>query len=356
MAEPHVEPEAARPRSNWLLRAVLLILIPALLIAGGYWAWRVMSRYASTDDAYVKGDVVLVSPQVSGDVVRIAVAENQPVQAGDLLLEIQSDDAEIAVQRARAQLDTARTNVTAMQANHALQAVEINVAREQARFAKIEWDRQKDLASRKLAAQADVDNAQKSYEMMYGLSLILQGQMHETEVRLGGKVEAPVDEHPEVRAALSDLERARLDLERTRLRAPRAGIVSRLPKVGDFLAAGVPALSVVSDQGTWIEANFKETDLTRMRPGQPVRIDIDTYPDYRWRGRVESIAQATGAEFALLPPQNASGNWVKVVQRIPVRIAIDHQADAPLLRVGMSATVRVDLGRKPQPGHATGDG
>ena len=356
MTEPQVQPEAARPRSNWLLRTILLILVPAVLIVGGYWAWRVMSRYASTDDAYVKGDVVLVSPRVSGDAVKIAVSENQPVQAGDLLLEIQSDDAEIAVQRARAQLDTARTNVAAMQANHALQAVEINVAREQARFAKIEWDRQKDLASRKLASQSDLDNAQKSYEMMYGLSLVLKGQMHETEVRLGGNVDAPVDDHPQVRAALSDLERAKLDLERTRLRAPRAGIVSRLPKAGDFLAAGVPALSIVSDQGTWIEANFKETDLTRMHPGQPVRIDIDAYPGYRWKGRVESIAQATGAEFALLPPQNASGNWVKVVQRIPVRIAIDHQADAPLLRVGMSATVRVDLGSKPAPGHATGEG
>jgi len=188
---------------------------------------------------------------------------------------------------------------------------------------------------------------------MHGLSLIIRGQMHETAIRLSGNPDLAVNDHPEVRAAAADLQRAELDLDRARLLAPRAGIVSRVPHVGDHLTAGVPALAIVDDSREWVEANFKETDLTRMHPGQPVEIDIDTYPDHQWRGHIESIAQATGAEFALLPPQNASGNWVKVVQRIPVRIAIDADEGAPALRVGMSANVRVDLGPREKDGAAS---
>jgi len=339
----HAGPRRRRGRA---LRLVLLVLVPLALAATGLWAWYELSRYASTDDAYVQADIAMVSPQVSGNVLAVTVSENERVTAGQVLVELQSDDARIAVQRAEAQLDNVRTEIEALQANYTLQAAEKKLAEEQARFAHNEMDRQNDLAGRGLASQSDLDKASQNYELMHGMALVVGQQMNETRIRLAGRLDAPVDDHPQVRAALSEVDRARLELERTRLRAPRDGIASHLPKVGDFLAAGMPALSIVSESGTWIEANFKETDLERMRPGQPVRVEIDSYPGREWQGRVESIAQATGAQFSLLPPQNASGNWVKVVQRIPVRIAIEKEQDPPPLRVGMSADVRVDLGRK----------
>jgi membrane fusion protein (multidrug efflux system) len=162
--------------------------------------------------------------------------------------------------------------------------------------------------------------------------------------RLGGRADRPVDDYPPVKAAAEDLERARVDLGHAHLYAPQAGIISHLPKIGSRLDAGRPAFAIVSDHAVWIEANFKETDLEWVRAGQKVEIDIDTYPGHRWQGHVESISQATGAAFSLLPAQNASGNWVKVVQRIPVRIALQPGKDDPPLRDGMSATVQIDTG------------
>jgi membrane fusion protein (multidrug efflux system) len=344
-----IDTQSAMPRTrkrSRTLRFVLLVAIPVGLVAAGLWGWYLMTRYASTDDAYVQADITMVSPRASGNVLEVAVRENERVAAGQLLLELQSDDARIAVQRAQAELDNARTEVEALKANYTLQTAEMTLADEQARYAGIEMDRQKDLAEKNLASQSDLDKAAKDYDLMRGLALVVRQQRKQTRIRLAGNLDGPADDHPRVRAALAELERAQLELERSRLRAPRDGVVSHLPKVGDFLAAGAPALSIVSDSGVWIEANFKETDLERMHPGQPVRIGIDTYPGHEWRGRVESIAQATGAQFALLPPQNASGNWVKVVQRIPVRILIEEDPGAPLLRVGMSAGVRVDLGER----------
>jgi membrane fusion protein (multidrug efflux system) len=345
-AEGAAEPAVTPRRRKRLLRFTLLVLVPLLVAVAGFWAWYSLSRYVSTDDAYVQTDIAMVSARVSGNVLSVAARENQRVAAGQLLLEIQSDDAQIAVQRAQAQLENVRTEIEALKANYTLQSAEMKLADAQAGFARKEMERQRDLADRKLASQSELDKAEQNYQLMHGLALVMRQQMNETRVRLSGSVEAPVENHPRVRAAASELARARLELERTRLRAPRDGMVSHLPKVGDFLAAGSPALSIVSDGDPWIEANFKETDLGHMHPGQPVRIAIDTYPGHEWEGRVESIAQATGAQFDLLPPQNASGNWVKVVQRIPVRIDIVEQDDGPELRAGMSASVRVDLGRK----------
>jgi membrane fusion protein (multidrug efflux system) len=172
----------------------------------------------------------------------------------------------------------------------------------------------------------------------------LQLQLQQTAARLGGNPSIPVDQHPTVRAALADLERAQSEVYFSLIRAPQSGIASHLPKVGARVEVGSPACAIVSDHGFWIEANFKETDLEWVRVGQPVEIEIDTYSQHRWRGRVNSISQATGAAFSLLPPQNATGNWVKVVQRIPVRIDITLHPDDPPLRDGMSSSVSIDTG------------
>jgi len=332
-----------RKRMDGAVRHVFLWLVPVALIAGGIWVYIIFGRYAYTDDAYVQADKTLVAPQVSGNILKVNVHENEHVTAGQVLLEIENEAARLAVERARAQLDAARTSIEALKSSYVFQAATAMVADEQAEFAKKEWERQRDLAKQDMASKADLDKAEQNYKLMYGLALVIREQMRGTAVRLSNNPNLPVEQHPDVQAAAVDLQRAELDLERTRVLAPRPGVVSRLPFVGDHVSTGVPALAIVDNSREWIEANFKETDLTRMQVGQKVDIDIDTYPDHTWQGHVESIAQATGAEFALLPPQNASGNWVKVVQRIPVRIAFEHEDEEPALRVGMSAQVRVHL-------------
>ena len=207
-----------------------------------------------------------------------------------------------------------------------------------------ELARQQELAARKLVPVSTLENATRSRDIAVGSIGILELQLEQANAKLGGSVELPIDQHPTVRRAAAALEKSHVDLEHSIVRAPRAGIVSHLPQVGDRVEAGRPAFAIVTDGGVYVEANFKETDLEWVRPGERATVEIDTYPGREWNGKVASIAQATGSEFAVLPPQNASGNWVKVVQRVPVRISIEVKADDPPLRSGASANVSIDTG------------
>jgi membrane fusion protein, multidrug efflux system len=325
-------------------RPLLLWVVPAVVIAVGLWVYFSQSRYVSTDNAFVQFEKTMVSPYITGHVMEVFVRENDKVEQGQVLLQIEDIDTKIKVKQSLAVLEAARTKVDVLKATYDLQQAEVDVALDQAKFSKNELVRQQEMASKKMAPQSDVDEAEQEYELMRGAAAIVRQQMQETVAKLAGSVDLDIEEHPNVREARANLENAELMLSRTQLKAPRSGVVSQLPFVGDALAAGVPALAIVDDRAPWIEANFKESDLTRMKPGQPVDIEIDTYPDHVLHGHIESIANATGAEFSVLPPQNSSGNWVKVVQRIPVRIAIDDAVDDVTLRSGMSAYVKVDLG------------
>ena len=218
------------------------------------------------------------------------------------------------------------------------------MAKRSAEYATREYDRQRELADRRLVPASQLDVAHRSSDLAVGTIGVIDLQVAQTVAKLGGHPDAPIDSQPLVRSAAAELEHAKLDLARTRIVAPQAGIVSHLPKVGARVEIGRPAFAIVTDAAVFVEANFKETDLEYVRPGQAVRVEVDTYPHFEWVGRVESISQATGAEFSLLPPQNASGNWVKVVQRIPVRVALTPGPDDPPLRDGMSADVRIDTG------------
>jgi membrane fusion protein (multidrug efflux system) len=218
------------------------------------------------------------------------------------------------------------------------------MARRAAEYAQRDTRRQDELAARKLVPAATVDTSHRTTDLSLGAIGVLELQRDQLLARLGGHTERSVDAYPAVRAALADVERARIDLERTRIHAPQGGVLSHLPKTGSRVETGRPAFAVVAGNRLWVDANFKETDLEWVRPGQPVEIEVDTYTSRRWQGTVESIAGATGAAFALLPAQNASGNWVKVVQRIPVRIALTARKDDPPLRDGMSASVKIDTG------------
>ena len=335
---------ARKPRLRGVARPFFLWIVPLLVVAVGLAIYFSQGRYVSTDNAYVKTSKADVTPEVSGHVKRVYVKENEPVTRGQLLLDVDAEPRVIALNRAKARLAATRTRIEALKAEYHLQEVRLQVARDQLKFARNEFERQRNLAARKLASTSEVDSAEQRYEALRGEALVAEQEMNELAAKLGGGPGIKTENHPEVIEARTDVADAALMLERTRLRAPRDGIVSHLPTVGDNLEVGVPALSIIADDGAWIEANFKETDLTRLYPGQTVEISIDSYPGHKWQGRVESIAQATGAEFALLPPQNASGNWVKIVQRIPVRIAIEKSADMPQLRRGMSAEVTVDIG------------
>ncbi len=325
-------------------RRLLLWAVPLAAIAVALYLYGSAGRYVETDNAYLQRDRIDVVAQVTGEVRAVLVPENARVAAGQPVLVLDDTVFRIVVAGAESRLASACADVVAAQAAYREKTGEVAVARATAQYAVREYQRQQELAARQLVSGSTLDGAHRSADLAQGTIEVLELQRSQLLARLGGDAAGPVDANPSVRVVAAELERARVDLARTRVAAPQAGVASHLPKVGSRVEVGRAAFAVVGDASPWVEANFKETDLEWVRAGEPVRIVIDTYPGRTWRGHVESIAQATGAEFALLPPQNASGNWVKVVQRVPVRIALEQVAGDPPLRDGMSVTVNIDTG------------
>ena len=325
-------------------RRLLLWGVPAVVAAIAFCVYGSGGRYVGTDNAYLQRDRIDVVAQVGGEVRAVLVPENAAVTAGQPVLVLDDTLQPIAVAAAESHLAGARAELAATQAAYREKAGEVAVARATAQYAVREYHRQEELGSRQLVAASAVDTAHRSADLAQGAIAVLELQRDQLLAALGGAPGQSLDAYPAVRVVDAELERARVDLARTRIAAPQAGVASHLPKVGNRIEAGRAAFAIVSDAAPWVEANFKETDLEWVRPGNAARVEVDTYPGHAWRGRVESIAQATGAEFALLPAQNASGNWVKVVQRIPVRVALELAPDDPPLRDGMSVTVEIDTG------------
>jgi membrane fusion protein (multidrug efflux system) len=304
-----------------------------------------------TDNAYVKADVGVVSAEVAGPINSVHVRENQRVKAGDVLFTIDERPFNVALDRANAQLSAIDDFVESTKASYRQALEQLALARTNAAYEQHELDRLIALAERKLASDIDVDEARHKRDVANQEIQLAERTLDQIRARLGGDLDRPVTEQAAYLAAKSVRDAAALDLEHTVVRAPLDGIASKVPTVGQYVQPGAPTMTVVADHDMWIEANYKETDLTHVAVGQPVDIHLDTYPDHRWRGRVESISQATGAEFSVIPAQNATGNWVKVTQRITVRIAIEMRADDPALRAGMSAIVDIDTGHeRPAPG------
>ena len=329
--------------SRWV-RPLLLWGLPLLVVAIGVYWYGSGGRYASTDNAYLKQDRIDVAPQISGDVREVRALENAAVKPGDVVLVLDDTLLQVARTHAEAELAAARMEVESLRAAYREKVGEVEVARQASHYAVSELGRQQELANRKLVPAATLENATRSRDLAIGTIAVLELQLDQAKARLGGSVDMPVDENPAVRSAAAALEKTHVDLEHAMVRAPRAGVVSHLPQAGDRVEAGRPAFAIVTDGGVYVEANFKETDLEWVRPGESATVEIDTYPGREWTGKVTSIAQATGSEFSVLPPQNASGNWVKVVQRVPVRISIEAKADDPPLRSGASASVSIDTG------------
>jgi len=343
VAEPR-RPSPER-RRRWLRRALLLLGPALVVIIGGYF-YLTGGRYVETDDAYVKADMVAVSAEVSGPIVEVEVRENQQVEQGQALFRLDRQPFEIALAQAEARLKKADNDVRALKADYRQKQQELELAKTNVAYAEQEFQRQAELVQRDFASRAKYDEAQHDLNVARQQVAVLEQELRGLLADLAGDPDIAVERHPTYLDAKAARDQAALDLQHAAVVAPFAGVASQKPDLGDYVTAGTPVMSIVADRDVWVEANFKETELTYVRPGQAATVEIDTYPDREWPATVESIAQATGAQFSVLPAQNATGNWVKVVQRIPVRIALETGPDDPPLRAGMSVTAEIDTGRR----------
>ena len=333
--------------SRTLKRTVFLIVIPLLAICVGLYLYAAGGRYVSTDNAYVKANVIIISPEVSGRVTSVLVADNQSVEAEDILLQLDSSPLEIILSRARAQMAVIRTELESLRADYGETVVQAQQAEDKVTYLDKRYKRQQKLLKQGLSSEEKHDEAKHDLQVARREVQIIQQRVQRVLAQLGGSEKLPVDQHPRYLTAQTTYDQAVVDLKATTIRAPASGIVSNMKlQVGEYALAGKPIFSLIENQPIWIEANLKETQLTHILPGQQATIVADAYPDKTWESVVSSIAPATGAEFSILPPQNASGNWVKVVQRIPIKLVITDQANGPQLRAGMTVSVRIDTRRK----------
>jgi len=339
---------SAGPKARVLLRVLLLLGVPLAVAAAALHYYAEGGRYVETENAYVKAHIIAVSAEVLGRVVEVAVRDHQAVTAGQLLFRVDPAPFEVALARARAQLAAVRTEIETLRAEHRVALAEANEAEERIRFLTAQLDRQARLKERGMVREDAYDEARHNLEAARARRTAVEERTRRVLVALGGDLKLPAEQHPRMLEAKAALDAAALELSRTRVTAPAAGIVSNMKlQAGEHVARGAAVFSLMPEGELWIEANFKETQLAGVRVGQAARVVAEAYPGVEWRARVRAIALATGAEFALLPPQNASGNWIKVVQRVPVVFDIEPRAEAegPSLRAGMTVTVSVDTGR-----------
>lgn len=333
------------PRMGRARRLGLMLSLPLLLGAGGLYMWATGGRYIDTDNAYVQQDMISVASEVSGRIVEVKVAENAHVKRGDLLFRIDPEPYRIALAQADASIAASRLQVEQMRATYSQEKAALAEAEQTLDYRRREFDRQSKLATSGYAAQSRLDEVRNDLRTAeQGVAKARQG-VAAALAALGGDPAIETDKHPSVMLALAARERAALDLSRTSIAAPADGVVSQTDRlhVGQYMPLGLSALSLVETGHTYIEANYKETDLTHMAPGQMATVRLDAFPDRTLTARVESIGAGTGSEFSLIPAQNATGNWVKVVQRVPVRLALDKTGEVPL-RAGLSVNVEVDTG------------
>jgi membrane fusion protein, multidrug efflux system len=333
-----------RPRRSLRqrLRLPLMLAGPLVVVIAASWWYLTSGRYVSTDDAYVQAARTMISSDISGRVVKVAVHDNERVAKGQLLFQIDDRPYKIAVDEAKAALAAAKMQVEALKATYNQKAADLKGAEDTLAYQQREYDRQRQLAASGVAARSTFDQVQNAMQVASQKVASAQSDLANMLAQLGGNPNLPITDQPSVRRAQAALDKAELELSYTNVRAAEPGIVTKVDQlqVGSYVTASTPVFSMISKR-VWIEANFKETELTHMHPGQSATVEIDTYPGVVFNGKVESLSPGTGLTFSLLPPENATGNWVKVVQRLPVRIALEDPSNR-LLHAGLSATVDVD--------------
>ncbi len=347
-AKPKEKSNAARkPRS---LRRILLVLGPAVVLAGSLFAYVTGGRYVSTDNAYVHAGKLTVATDVSGIVAKVDVHESEKVEKGQVLFTLDQEPFRIALAGAEANLGTVRNQIVTQQATYRQKLAQIEQAKTDIGFYETAAQRQQDLLKRGVSAQATYDQAKRDLDTARERLLVAQHDAEAALAQLGGRADAPIEQNANYLAAQAQVDKARRDLKHTIVVAPMAGIVTNVDALlpGEYLPAAQPAFSLVSTRDVWVEANPKESDLANLKPGDKATVSIDAYPGREWQATVTSLAPATGAEFSVLPAQNATGNWVKVVQRVPIRLNVEMPDGAPPLRTGMSAYVEIDTGHHRQ--------
>jgi membrane fusion protein, multidrug efflux system len=339
--------QAPKPRPK-RLRRMLLLLGPIVMAVGGLYFYLSGGRYVSTDNAYVRADKLNIATDVSGIVADIAVIESQKVTKDQVLFRLDDQPYRIALAGAEAQLQTARNEIATLQATYRQSLAQIEQARTDVAFYQTGFERQQDLGRRGVSSQSALDQARRDLDASRERVNAARQQAEAALAQLGGTPDAEPQTYARVQQAQAQVDRAERDLAHTVVRAPMDAIVTNVSalQVGQYLVAAQAGFSLVSTDEVWIEANPKETDLTYMKPGDPATVTVDAYPGREWSAEVVSLSPATGAEFSVLPAQNASGNWVKVVQRIPIRLKVNLPPEAPPLRAGMSADVEIDTGHQ----------
>jgi membrane fusion protein, multidrug efflux system len=340
------EPNRAVIAVHRAVRVVLLVVVPLVAVVGGLYIYATGGQVAETENAYVKANIVAISAAVTGRVIEVLIQDNQPVEAGALLFRLDPQPYEIAVSGAKAQMDVIRTQVQSLRAEYRATLQEAAEVRERIDFLTKQLERQERLKEKGMTRADAYDEARHNVEAAKRRLDSIREKTNQVLAGLSGDPNMAIERHPRYAEARATWDAAMLDLTRSYIKAPVAGVVSNMKlRKGEFVEKGASMFSLIESGQPWVEANYKETQLTNMRVGQHASVVADAYPEIEFPGAVEAIAPATGAEFAVLPPQNATGNWVKVVQRVPVRIKVEQPQGFPQLRAGMTVTVGVDTGR-----------
>jgi membrane fusion protein, multidrug efflux system len=330
-------------------RFLLLVVLPLAVAIAGFVFYLNGGRYVGTDDAYVGAQKVLITPDISGKIIKVVVKEGQNVKQGDELFEIDAEPFQLAVNQARAQLEQAKTTYNNLIDNVKIYGQMLDLAQQGIDLKQRDVDRKQQLVNQKVGSQLDLDNSATGLVTAGAQAQFVKQQLSNARAQLLGNPDLPMAEFPPYAQAKAQLDMAQRNLDHTVMRAPMPGVATQVEQIqlGRFVVAGTPVFSVIDIANPWVDANPKESDFTYVTEGQPVSLEVDAFPDHVFKGYVGSLSPGTGAQFAILPPQNATGNFVKVVQRVPVRIYFNK--DDPFvkkLKAGMSVYATIDTGHK----------
>jgi membrane fusion protein, multidrug efflux system len=330
-------------------RFLLLVVLPIVVAIAGFVFYLNGGRYVGTDDAYVGAQKVLITPDISGKIDKVVVREGQHVKQGDVLFEIDPQPFQFALDQAKAQLEQAKTSHENLKANIRIYGQMADLMQQTIDLKDKDVARKSTLAKSSFGSQLDLDNASNAAVTSRAEYAFVQQQLSNAKTQLLGNADLPIEQFPPYSQAKAALDMAQRNFDHTVLRAPMDGIATQVDQIqlGRFVPAGTPVFSVIDIANPWVDANPKESDFTYVTVGQPVTLDVDAFPNHLFKGYVGSLSPGTGAQFAILPPQNATGNFVKVVQRVPVRIYLDK--DDPFvkkLKAGMSVYATIDTGHK----------